>query len=323
MEQIRKAEERVAWSSYTKFLSCLCVAYQDQEGEIAGQVPVHVLILGRIRVEYLWDGGDHILGEGIGGHDVEKGEIGGQSSSALLDELNHGRNIGDLRGKRCWNGCLSWWKWESDICLLESSTVVGSISAHRDCSSGMLIGHYYSGFVVGFCSGEDSCFVEELSFDWRNIINGAWEKFVKSIASETKLAVFLLYLHQNGFYLILLLLFYWGFLYDLYLRQFLWVNLIKLNRYRLLLMLTKERAFKRITLGRLSSWMNLLISLIVKIIQWKWSIFIVANDHALVWMSNTTFVGNIGASQRIVSCYHYNPYFSFFQLLDCFFGLWF
>ena len=37
-------------------------------------------------------------------------------------------------------------------------------------------------------------------------------------------------------------------------------------------------------------------------------------------MSNTAFIGDIGASQRIVSCYHHDPYFSSFQLFNGSFG---
>ena len=51
---------------------------------------------------------DHciILYETVDGHDVEERVVGGQSCSALLDQLDHRRDVGDLRGEGRGDGGL-------------------------------------------------------------------------------------------------------------------------------------------------------------------------------------------------------------------------
>lgn len=86
---------------------------------------------------------------------------------------------------------------ESDIGLLEGTTVVGPVPAHRCLPAHLLVDHHDLGLVVGFGPREDSGLLDELPMHQGDVADSPREHLVKGPARHTQLRVGLLSLDGN------------------------------------------------------------------------------------------------------------------------------
>jgi hypothetical protein len=187
--EVGKAEKRVIGLFNAELLLSGSVANDDDEKEIAEDVPVKIVEVGRVGVKELTDDGGGVLDQGVAGHDIEEGEISGEACPALLDELDHRGDVGHLRSERGRDGRLCLRKRQPNIRLLQGTAIVGAVATHRHRPSSVLVDHHYLGLVVGLSPRVNGSALQELDLQRAEIFNSPLKQPIEGIASDTELGV--------------------------------------------------------------------------------------------------------------------------------------